>query len=179
MGSARGGDGKFIRAIDQAQKDGDAARLRGRGWSYQRIADELDYCDKAAAYRAVQRVLLETVAEPAAELRQLEMQRLDALYEAALEVLERRHITVSNGKVVYDELGSTVLDDGPVIQAITACLRVQERRAKLLGLDAPTRMELVSVDVVDAAIRDLEAELARRVAPGSPVPVEGAAAAEG
>jgi hypothetical protein len=182
--AGRGANGRFTRSIEQAEMDAGAARLRSRGWSYGRIAAELGYSDDAAAYRAVQRVLVETVAEPAAELRQIELARLDVLYEAALGVLEREHLAIANGKVVYDfgssgdGEGKQVLDDAPVLQAIDRCLRIQERRAKLLGLDAPAKLEVVTLDAVDAAIRDLEAELARRAATGpAPLP-PGAPAAQ-
>lgn len=183
MASSRGADGKYIRTIADAERDAKAARLRARGWSYSRIAVELGYTDKGNAYHAVQRILVETIAEPAAELRQIELARLDALYEAALGVLERRHITVSNGRVVYvsdkDGVETPLEDDAPVLQAIDRCLRIQERRAKLLGLDAPAKLEVVTLDAVDAAIRDLEADLARRAAAGPPALPPGAAAAQG
>ena len=55
-----------------------------------------------------------------------------------------------------------MLDDGPVVQAATALLRVQERRAKLLGLDEPSkiRVETIPLDVVEAEIARLEAKFA-------------------
>ena len=34
-----------------------------------------------------------------------------------------------------------VIDDGPVLQAISTLLRVADRRARLLGLDAPAKVE--------------------------------------
>ena len=58
--------------------------------------------------------------------------------------------------------GEPLVDDGPVITAGLALLRVMERRAKYLGLDAPvkSRVEVITEDVIDAEL----AALARQVA---------------
>ncbi len=55
-------------------------------------------------------------------------------------------------------------DDGPAIQAITQLLRVQERRARLIGLDAPARraVEVITHDALMEAIADMEADIARK-----------------
>lgn len=138
-GTARGGDGKYTRSIETAQRDAQAARYRARGWSYQRIADEMSI-SRTAAHEAVQRALRETVEEPAADVRALEIARLDEMYERVLEVLERQHVTVSNGRVIY--VGDQPLeDDGPVLAAVDRLLKIQARRAALLGLDMPTKVE--------------------------------------
>ena len=65
-----------------------------------------------------------------------------------------------------------LLDDGPVLQAVDRLLKIADRRAKLLGLDAPKRVEVSDgTPDLDAAVRELEAELTRR-ADGQPVPDE-------
>lgn len=158
----RNGRGRFDRDPNTARRDAEAARLRGRGWTYQRIADELGV-SKQTAYDAVQRALRDTLEEPAADVRQLELARLDDMYAAVMGVLEREHITVSQGRVVrrrlVDEQGMPIItgsdadgkpiyaeedivDDGPVLAAVDRLLKIQERRAKLLGLDAPTKAEV-------------------------------------
>ncbi|MFI9200172.1 hypothetical protein [Streptomyces sp. NPDC053048] len=150
---ARGGDGKWIYTPEAARRDAEAAELRAKGWHYRRIAEHLGI-DVHTAHQAVQRALKAIVQEPAEEVRTLELERLDRLYERAVEVLERRHVTVSQGKIIY-EGGEPLADDGPVLQAIDRLLRIQERRAKLLGLDAATktqvsggvRYEIVGVDM--------------------------------
>ncbi|QIP87625.1 hypothetical protein GLX30_30395 [Streptomyces sp. Tu 2975] len=139
---ARGANGKYIRTLQGAEMDAEAARLRSKGWSFQRIADELGYSNKGNAWRAVDAVLQATVQEAGDELRRLERERLDRLAEAAWGVLDRQHVTVSNGRIV--SLGGEPLpDDGPVLAAIDRLLRISESRRKLEGLDAPSR---VSVD---------------------------------
>lgn len=154
------GKGRFTRTLSTAQREAEAARLRSRGWSYQRIADEVGYSNKGDAHHAVQKVLRDTVQEPGDELRALELTRLDTLYVAATEVLEREHITVSNGRVVSASNGAPLVDDAPVLQAIDRLLKIQERRSKLLGLDAPVKRDVSLTDERVAAIEALAEELA-------------------
>ena len=52
--------------------------------------------------------------------------------------------------------------DGPGLQAIAQLLRVQERKARLMGLDAPTQraVDVITHDAFMGAVADLEAEVA-------------------
>jgi DNA-binding CsgD family transcriptional regulator len=136
-GQARGGGGLYTRSVETAEQDAEAARLRGRGLSYRQIGAQLNI-DPSTAYRAVKRALAEIVAEPAADAVAFELERLDTLYARALEVMERHHVAVSNGRVVALD-GEPLQDDGPVLAAITALVRISESRRKLLGLDSPTK----------------------------------------
>lgn len=43
-----------------------------------------------------------------------------------------------------------------MLQAIDRIPKVQERRAKLAGLDAPRKVEILSMDTIDAEIQRLE-----------------------
>jgi hypothetical protein len=61
----------------------------------------------------------------------------------------------SRDRVVLHE-GKPLADPRPTLHAITVLVRVSERRAKLLGLDAPARH---SVDVIPHEV--IEAEAAR------------------
>ena len=152
------GNGRFVRTVNTAERDAEAARLRARGYSYQQIADELGWSSKGDAHHAVKRVLADTVKEAGDEVRALELARLDGLHRAAMDVLEREHVTVSNGRVVA--LNETPLpDDGPVLAAIDRLLKIQERRARLLGLDAPTKQAISISPERAAAIEQLAEEL--------------------
>lgn len=153
--------GRYERTADGARRDAEAAELRARGLTYQQIADEVGFPDRSNARKAVQRALADTLREPADELRQIQLAQLDRLTREALKVLERRHITVSQGRVVKDDAGATIEDDAPVLAAIDRLLKIAERRSKLLGLDAPSRVEVMSLDAIDAEISRLSAELGR------------------
>lgn len=157
-GKVRDGRGRFIRSVDTAQRDARAAELRRDGANYQEIADRLGFSDRSRARQAVERALAATVAEPAAELRALELARLDEMWRHAWAVLKREHVAHSNGRVVHLD-GKPLVDDGPVLNAIDRLLRIQERRAKLLGLDAPTRVESITIDQIESEISRLSAEL--------------------
>lgn len=157
----RGGDGKFVSNPDAVARDAQACRLRRDGYTYEQIASELGYAGRGEAYNGVQRALLAIVQEPAEELRTLEIERLDYMYFKVLEVLHRQHFTVQNGKIVT-LYGQPLPDDSPVLAAVDRLLRIQERRAKLLGLDAPKQIEIITLDAIQAEIRRLEESMAAR-----------------
>jgi hypothetical protein len=155
---ARTGKGRFSRTVDSAERDARACELRAQGLTYQRIADELGYGNRELARRGVERALLAIVAEPAGHLRTLELARLDEAWQRAWAVMEREHVVVSNGRLIMDPAtGKPLRDDGPVLAAIDRLLRIQERRARLLGLDAPIKH--IPLDAVEAEIERLSREL--------------------
>jgi len=163
-GRTRDGQGQFLRSLENAERDARAVALRTRGASYQQIADELKYADRATAYRAVKAMLLAIPAKQVAELRAVEGERLDRLTAEAFAVLERDHLHVSQGgKIVRDDDGQLVLDDGPKLAAINTLVRIAERRARLFGLDAPVKVNatLSAADELDAREVELLATIDR------------------
>ncbi|NUS76698.1 MAG: hypothetical protein HOV70_10925 [Streptomyces sp.] len=167
-----GGDGQFVRSLTTAQRDAEAARLRTQGWTYPRIADHLGFKHRADAWNAVQRVLKDTVREAGDDVRAIELERLDAelarLADVEREVwtvLKRKHVTVSNGQVIRVD-GEPLLDDAPVLQAADRLVKIEdarrrngERRARLLGLDAPTKQAISITPERAAALEQLVEEL--------------------
>jgi hypothetical protein len=161
--------GKFTQDPETARRNAEACELRAKGWSYRKLAAHFDV-DYKTIYDAVQDTLREITREPAEELRTLMLERLDAelvrlngLEEAARQVLERHHVTVSNGQIVFLG-GEPLIDDAPVLAAIDRLLKIDEQRRKndesrrkLLGLDQPAkvehsggvRYELIGVDPQD------------------------------
>ena len=132
--------------------------------TYDQIAAEMDYADPSGAWRAVQRALKDAFREEAPELLQMEADRLDALRRLFERIAATKHVHVTaSGKVaVHPETGNPLVDDGIVLQAGMALLRVSESFRRMKGLDAPakSRVEVITEDVVDAELADL----ARRVA---------------
>lgn len=154
---ARDAQGRYVRQPETVERDAQALALRARGKTYAQIAQALGYADKGAAYKAVQRGLSTPLQEPAAELRALEVERLDRMTEAVWGVLENEHLTVSHGRVVMHD-GKPLADDGPVLAAVDRLLRIAERRAKLLGLDSPTQARVdgqITYEVVGVEGADL------------------------
>ena len=131
-GKKRGGRGKDTTgpaAVATKQRHAEWLELRRKGWTYDAIADK-DGVAKSTVHEAVSGYLRATVHEPAAELRQLERERLDGLLRELNVRIESPNTT---------ELGT---DDK--LKAIEVTLRLGEQRAKLLGLNAPTKIQDVT-----------------------------------
>lgn len=160
----RGRRGRFARTADTAGRDAQAVELRGRGMTYRAIAEQLGLHDASAAHKAVQRAMVATVAEPCETLRRLELLRLDTMAVAAWEVLDAEHPLVSAGRIMALN-GEPLTDPMPVLHAIDRLLRIAERRARLLGLDAVIRVGAISMADIDAELVRLDAELAARPDP--------------
>jgi Sigma-70, region 4 len=136
--------------------------LRRAGLSYRDIARQVGL-SVSNVHNRVTRSLDRTRREPADGVRELEVERLDALQVALTRVLRRDHVTVSGGRIVVDEDDQPLRDDGPTIAAAQALVRVGESRRRLLGLDTPNRVDVrgaLSIDLLDAQIRELEDQLA-------------------
>lgn len=119
-----------------------AFELRKAGASYRQIAQQLEV-DVATAWDDVQAEMadLRTLTVKLAEdVRTLELQRLDR-WQAKLE---------THGLMNGDH------------RAVLAAVRISERRAKLLGLDAPVRVQPVAPERPFEAMDD--AALAAQVA---------------
>ncbi|MFE0378349.1 hypothetical protein ACFW1M_22825 [Streptomyces inhibens] len=146
----RGGDGRWVRTVEVTRRDAAAAEMRSRrpvAATYKEIAETLGYADKGEAWRGVQRAMRDIVREPAERLIQVEAAEIDALYVEALEILERNHITVSNGRIITmrdPDTGKDVPlpDDGPKLAALQTALKLRESYRRLFGLDAATKTEV-------------------------------------
>lgn len=137
----RDGNNRFTPNIEDAKLRAEAARLRAKGWTYERIAAELGYADRGSANRAVKQVLAETAQDAGDEFRNLKREQLRMLTEATYEILERQHIQVSNGRVVFlnDE---PLQDPGPALAALNLLLKINESERKLEGADEPARVSV-------------------------------------
>jgi predicted transcriptional regulator len=109
------------RDVNAALRAREAMDLRKLGATYQQIADKCGYADRGAAHHAVQRELGRTIQDSADDLRIIENERLDDLYRAMVA-----------RAIKGDEKSTWYVD---------RCLAIMERRARLWGLDAPTRAE--------------------------------------
>ena len=87
--------------------------------------------------------------EGAAEMKQAMLEEMDRMARHLWGVVERQRS-----------------DDGPGLKAIAQLLRIQERKARRMGLDAPTQraVDVITHDMFMEAIADLEADVARKEA---------------
>ena len=115
--SGRGESKLSPRRIAAAERARQALELRKGGASFPEIARRLDFKGPGAAYKAIARTLNRTLQEPAEHVRKLELERLDRLFLAIWPRAKRGDL-----------------------QAIEKALSISQRRAKLLGLDAPDKI---------------------------------------
>ena len=106
-----------VRRLQAVERAKQALELRKGGASFPEIARALGYASPSGAYDAVMSALRKTLKEPAEEVRRLELARLDAMLLALWTQVKQGN-------------------QG----AIDRALKVAERRAKLLGLDAPAKL---------------------------------------
>lgn len=128
------------RRLAAIEKQRRALELRKSGVSFPQIAQELGYSGPSSAYGAVQSAIRRVLQEPAEEVVRLELARLDEMLFA-----------------VWDAVC------GGDTQAIASAIRIMERRAKYLGLDAPTKVDITSLvreEARRAGLSDEDAEAA-------------------
>lgn len=140
-----------------------ALRLKRR--PYREIYAELGYKSPYAASRDFNRALEENLVAVRTSVevyREAELLELDDLAVIAHKVMDTIHYAHgSGGRVVcHPVTGDALVDDGPRLAAMDRLLRIQDRRAKLLGLDAATKFEVLTIDALDAEAARLNAELA-------------------
>jgi hypothetical protein len=147
-----------------ARRRAQVVQMRLAGASFEEIGQQLGVTD-SRAHQLWTDALDRTAKEPADRWRALELQRLDQLQAAATAVLHATHHVIHSAKVVVDDQSRPYVDHGPVLAAVNTLVRVMERRARVLGLDAPARVDakvdgtLTTMDAIDAHIAELEAQL--------------------
>jgi hypothetical protein len=105
-----------VAAADRQRR---ALELRAAGAGFASIARQLGYAGPSGAFKAVSAGLNATLQEPADELRTLELDRLDQLLAAVWPLALQGDF-----------------------QAIDRALKIGERRARLMGIDAPRRVDI-------------------------------------
>lgn len=134
--------------------------LRRAGLTWANIADQVGYADPTGAYAAYKRAVKRVLKEPVQEVLDQELDRLDRLQVAVW--------------------GRAMKGDD---RAINTILRLMERRAKLLGLDAAQKVQ-AEVTTYDGH-RDIDGEIERilqiisSVDHGEPLALEGGASESG
>ena len=105
----------------------EAVKLRKLGMPFQQIAERVGYSSRQAAHQAVTKALTEIREETqgtADDLRTLEAERLDHLWQIAMtEAITNRDM-----------------------RAIDTALRIQDRRAKLFGLDKADERMVAAIE---------------------------------
>lgn len=122
-----------------AERRAKAIALRIAGMDWQTIADRLGYSDRASACKDVTRALERHRSEESRQieiLRQLTEERLDRLQAA---------------------YWAKALQGDP--KAAEIVMKVMDRRAKHDGTDAAQRLEVITIDAIDAEIRRISEQI--------------------
>jgi hypothetical protein len=121
--------------IEAAERQALALKMRKEGCTYDKIAQRVGYASPAGAEKAVKAALHKMIKDDAQDVLTFEIARLDEMLEGAYGLA-----CVGN----------------PI--AITSVLKIMERRAKLLGIDAPTKVTLeynLSAEKINRIARQL------------------------
>jgi hypothetical protein len=148
------------KAAELEAKEAKVLELRRAGFTFQRIAEEVGYATPSGAQRALERIMTRNIPQAPEEFRWQELDRLDrmqvALWPRAMKGDDR---------------------------AIGTIIRLMERRARLVGIDAPQRIqaEVVNYDGTRDIDGDIEriVNLIRGVDSGEPLEVEGGTSESG
>lgn len=119
------------------EKEAKVLELRRGGLTFDLIAQRLGYASASGAYKAYQNACNRIVYDDVVETRKVEMDRLDIAQAAIWN-------NVVQGNV----------------PSVMALIRIMERRAKLLGLDMPTKAQ---IEVTNVDGNSIDAEVARLV----------------
>lgn len=132
--------------------------------NFNAIARELNFSE--TYIKKMYRVALKAIiVDNVDNHRKLQLARLDKLHVEAMAILTAFHPVIAQGNIMRDietdENGHPIMvgedgtevpklvklrDSGPVLSAIDRILRIEDRRAKLLGLDMPTKTALTNPD---------------------------------
>jgi DNA-binding CsgD family transcriptional regulator len=151
-----------------AERRARAVMMKARGYRYSDIARELGISEATAKYdvRIVYKQRTAELRETVDELIAEQLEELDQLRFLTWRDAVTRHpqVIAQNGKIATYPDGTIIYDTGPNSRARRDLLAIQERKAKLLGLDAALKVDvkaqIVTVDAFDAAIADLNAQIA-------------------
>jgi hypothetical protein len=143
------------RSPETQKRDQELYGLRIMGATFQQLGDKYGITQKAArdGYLKAVRERENTDVD---EVRGDELERLDHVTRTMAGIMSRRHfVTSQTGKIVTDDQGVPLVDDGPVISAAALLLRTGESRRKMLGVDKPTQHEVQNVDVIRVRLLEL------------------------
>jgi hypothetical protein len=141
-------------ALTMAERDEHIVELKGQGLSFQQVADQVGISKSGAilGFQRVKRRVNERADDNYATYRDDQLARIAVLREVVADIVHTRHVTISNGHVISeitgrDDDGKPIYgdpyeDDAPTLAAIDRMVKLDEREAKLLGLDAEQKLNL-------------------------------------
>lgn len=136
-----------------------------RGKTQEAIAEELGI-DQSTVSRAIASVRASIPEVDKAQAFQRELEFLDVLRDMSLEIAAMPAAPVTAGKdgeVVYDpETGAIVRDYSGKLAAVDRAVKMHERYAKLLGLEAPSKVDVSVTEQTEQAAQAAAVAAAER-----------------
>lgn len=164
----------IAKQAEVAARRTEAVRLRARGVPYPDIAKRLG-CSEEVARQDVSRahkLRAQELRDGVDELIAEQVEEIDSLRAMAWRIAASNHRKVgASGAASRDEQGNPIYDLTVNLQAIDKIIKLEERKSKLLGLDAALKVDMktqvVTVDAIDAAIIGLREQLEAERASGT------------
>lgn len=130
--------GKPLDDLRRAEVDAQVVALKRQDLSFAEIGRELEI-SKAAAHRAFHRAVTRVTEPEASAYRADHLARLALAREVVLDILAKdgRTVVTASGKVIEG-----VEDDGETLSAVDRLIKLDEREARLLGIDAEQKVNL-------------------------------------
>lgn len=125
---------------EQIDKEKRVLELKRSGATWDAIAEVVGYANGSGAFKAYKRAMVRTLQQPADELRDAEVDRLDRLQRAYW----------------FEAIGDR--DNPPQHKSAELILKIINIRADLLGLKAPTKIQ---AEVVSYDASGIEADIER------------------
>lgn len=145
-----------------AARRAQAYELRLRGLTLRQIAEKLGVSD-TTVHKDLKAEIHGRLDPLKDQYLQYELDRLDHMQQAALLVLENPGTVVivpvreldEDGKPTVRMVNHVIVDDRKILGAIDRLVRISESRRKLVGLDAPVKVQ-ADVQVTETTQEDLE-----------------------
>lgn len=115
------------------------------GMTWAQIAERLGYYSAGHAQQDVQAALKRAqqgVTKGLEDMVQAQDIRLDAMRQRTYAIMVAPSFLVQNGKIVNDDDGNPVRDNGPALAALAMLLKIEERWSNLHGTDASKKLEI-------------------------------------
>lgn len=137
--------------VQRAELARQAVELRARGLTLDQIAKAIGHKNKSSVYRLIEAELEKVPVEKIEHLRKIEVAKCDRLERRLDAFIEPPTAREPNDGY----------DPDRALEAMGRMLKVMERRAKLLGLDAPSKSEVtghLTRTITDESIENMNLE---------------------
>lgn len=146
------------KALAQAERSNQILKLRAQSFTLEQIAEQVGLKSASAVHNVLSRAIQKLRTENVEACREMEVARLDEVLDRAWEAYRRVEAIEP-------------LDEGELLAHRDHIVRILQRRAKLLGIEAPVRHEIeVSTkpldQVIAGAVEQLRAMGYTVIAPG-------------